>query len=99
MVAMDQTMTHTAKTRGRRWGTLPVRDPAQLLLDGDVELAELDAEGGRAVGVQPDDLALDLDVVDRLLHGADPDAEGGDGQRARGKGDVADLGAAERHVP
>src|SRR4029079_12783303 len=42
---------------GRRRKTLPVRDPAQLLLRDHVELPNLHAEARRAVGVQPHDLS------------------------------------------
>src|SRR5260221_7186012 len=73
-------------------------DAAQLLFDRAVDLAELDAEVGGSVGVKPDDLALDLDVIDRLLHGPDADGEGRHGERAGGQRDVAEAGAAEGEV-
>src|SRR5438105_2157399 len=73
-------------------------DAAELLFDRAVDLAELDAEDGGSVGVKPDDLALDLDVVDRLLHGPDADGEGRHGESAGGQRDVAEAGAAEGDV-
>jgi hypothetical protein len=61
---------------------LPGGDPPDLLFQEGVDLLEFDPVADVAVHVVADDHSGDFHVIDRLLHGAQPDRERLDGQGA-----------------